>query len=52
MLENLNAHLGALGGVRGRGAANTQGLLISEVITRYKLSTVSLGSLATGFEYT
>ena len=52
MLGDFNAHLGALGGVRGRGAANAQGLLISELMSRCNLSAVSLGSLATGSEYT
>ena len=52
VLGDFNAHLGALGGLRGRGVANAQGLLISELMSRYSLIAVSLGSLATGPQYT
>ena len=31
VLGDFNAHLGTLGGVRGRGPANTQGVLVSEL---------------------
>ena len=52
MLRDFNAHLGVLGGIRGKGAANVQGVLISEVMAHCNLSAVSLGSLATGSNYT
>ena len=51
-MGDFNAHLGALGGLRGRGVANAQGLLISELMSCYSLSAVSLGSLATGPQFT
>ena len=37
MLGDFNAHLGVLGEVRGRGTANTQGVLVSELMTRCNL---------------
>ena len=52
VLGDFNAHLGTLGGIRGKGAANVQGVLISEVMARCNLSAVSLSSLATGSDYT
>ena len=52
MLGDFKAYLGVLGGIRGKGAANVQGVLISEVMARCNLSAVSLGSLVTGSNYT
>ena len=52
MLGDFKVHLRVLRGIRGKGAANVQGVLISEVMACCNLSAVSLGSLATGSNYT
>ena len=52
VLGDFNAHLGTLGGERGKGSSNLQGMLLSEVMDRCNLSAVSLSSLATGPAFT
>ena len=52
MLGHFIAHLGVLRGIRGKGTANVQGVLIREGMARCNLSAVSLCSLATGSNYT
>ena len=44
VLGDFNAHLGSLGGVKGLGDPNVQGVLVSEVMEHCNLSTVSVGS--------
>ena len=46
------AHLGAIGGERGVGDPNQQGLLLHQLLTRCNLYVVSLSLLATGPQYT
>ena len=48
VLGDFNAHLGALGGGKGKGDPNLQGVMVNEVMARYHLNVVSLGSLAKG----
>ena len=52
VVGDFNAHLGVLGGEKGRGKPNLQGVLLSEVMDRCRLSAVSLGSIATGSDFT
>ena len=51
-MGDFNAHLGALGGERGVGDPNQQGLLLHQLLTRCNLYVVSLSLLATGPQYT
>ena len=48
---DFNAHLGKLGGSRGAGDVNVQGVLLHEMMGRCNLSAVSLGSIASGPGY-
>ena len=52
ILGDFNAHLGNLGGARGVGDPNIQGIALHEVMDRCDLSAVSLGSMVTGPSYT
>ena len=52
ILGNYNAHLGFLGGERGEGNPNLQGVLLSEVMSRCNLSAISLSSMATEPHFT
>ena len=52
VMGDFNAHLGTLGGCRGVGDPNQQGMLLQQLITRCNLYAVSLSSLATGPQYT
>ena len=52
VLGDFNAHLGTLGGPRGSGAANAQGLKLKDFIDRQELCVLSLSSHATGPTYT
>ena len=49
---DFNAHLGTLGGVRGRGSPNQQGILLHQLLVWCKLYAVSLSSLSEGPQYT
>ena len=49
---DFNAHLGTLGGARGQGSPNTQGILLHHLLDRCKLYAVSLCSLSEGPQYT
>ena len=49
---DFNAHLGLLGGVKGVGEPNQQGILISEILDRCEMFVPSLSSIATGPNYT
>ena len=51
-MGDFNAHLGVLGGVRGIGEPNQQGVLLHQLITRCNLYAVSLSSLSQGPQYT
>jgi hypothetical protein len=46
IMGDFNAHLGVLGGVRGIGEPNQQGILLHQLITRCNLYAVSLSSLS------
>ena len=48
VMGDFNVHLGELGGPRGRGNPNLRGVMVHEMLTRYALSAVSLGSMASG----
>ena len=48
VLGDFNAHLGRLGGIRGRGETNVQGVLVNDMLARCHLNAVSLGCAATG----
>ena len=52
IMGDFNAHLGTLGGVRGIGQPNQQGLLLQQLITRCDLYVLSLASLSQGPQYT
>ena len=52
VLGDFNAHLGRLGGIRGRGETNVQGVLVNDMLTRCHLNAVSLGCAATGQHHT
>ena len=52
ILGNFNAHLGALGGQRGVGNTNNQGVLLYEMLGRCNLSVLSLGCIASGPPHT
>ena len=52
VLGDFNAHLGRLGGGRGAGDPNVQGVLLQEFMERSNLSAVSLGCIASGPVYT
>ena len=52
VLGDFNAHLGVLGGCRGIGEANQQGVLLEDLLRRCDLNAVSLGCLASGSGYT
>ena len=49
---DFNAHLGMLGGARGQGGANQQGILLRQLLVRCNVYAVSLSPLATGLQYT
>ena len=49
---DFNAHLGPLGGVRGQGIPNQQGVLLKQLLDRCELHAVSLSSLSEGPLYT
>lgn len=48
ILGDFNAHLGSLGGVRGTGNPNLQGILLSDIMDRHNLCAVSQCEWATG----
>ena len=48
VLGDFNAHLGRLGGARGCGETNAQGVLVGDLMARCHLNAISLGSVATG----
>ena len=52
IMGDFNAHLGVLGGVRGIGEPNQQGVLLHQLITHCNLYAVSLSSLSQGPQYT
>ena len=52
IMVDFNVHLGTLGGKRGVGQPNQQGILLHQLITRCNLYTVSLSSLSQGPQYT
>ena len=52
VVGDFNAHLGTLGGHRGVGDPNQQGMLLQQLITRCNFYAVSLSSLAIGPQYT
>ena len=52
VLGDFNTHLGSLGGERGTGSPNLQGVLLNEVMNWCDLSAVSFSSLATGPAFT
>ena len=52
IMEDFNEHLGTLGGERGTGQPNQQGILLHQLITRCNLYAVSLSSLSQGPAYT
>ena len=49
---DFNAHLGPLGGIRGQGSPNQQGVLLKQLLDRCELHAVSLSSLSEGPSYT
>ena len=49
---DFNAHLGPLGGIRGQGIPNQQGVLLKQLLDRCELHVVSLSSLSEGPFYT
>ena len=52
LLDFFNAHLGCLGGCRGGGDTNIQGVIVNDMIGRCNLNAISLGSAAVGSCYT
>ena len=52
VMGDFNAHLGTLGGERGMGQPNQQGILLHQLITRCSLYAVSQASLSQGPLYT
>ena len=52
IMGDFNAHLGKLGGERGVGEPNHQGILLYELLTRCNLYAVSLSALSKGPQYT
>ena len=52
IMGDFNAHLGTLGGERGTGQPNQQGILLHQLIARCNLYAVSLSSLSQGPAYT
>ena len=48
VLGDFNAHLGSLGGARGVGNPNAQGVLLLDLMSRLNLSAISLCEWATG----
>ena len=52
VVGDFNAHLGELGGLRGLGNPNQQGVLLFDLMERCNLSAVSLGSCASGMLHT
>ena len=52
IVGDFNAHLGSLGGVRGQGNPNQQGILLHQFLVRCKLYAVSLSALSEGPQYT
>ena len=52
IVGDFNAHLGKLGGSRGLGDPNVQGVLLHDLLDRCELNVVSLGSLSSGETYT
>ena len=52
IMGDFNAHLGTLGGVRGTGQPNQQGLLLQQLIIHCNLCVLSLTSLSQGPQYT
>lgn len=52
VVGDFNAHLGILGGARGVGDPNMQGVLLHEMMVRCDLFAVSLGSTASGMTHT
>ena len=49
---DFNAHLGPLGGVRGQGIPNQQGVFLKQLLDQCELHAVSLSSLSEGPLYT
>ena len=52
IMGDFNAHLGTLGGPRGRGDPNSQGVLLHELLQRCDLFAASLSNHAEGPDYT
>ena len=52
IVGDFNAHLGCLGGVRGHGNPNQQGILLHQLLVRCNLYAVSLSALSQGPQYT
>ena len=52
IVGDFNAHLGKLGGSRGLGDPNVQGVLLHDLLDGCELNVVSLGSLSSGETYT
>ena len=52
IMGDFNAHLGILGGPRGRGDPNSQGVLLHELLQRCDLFAASLSNHAEGPDYT
>ena len=52
IMGDFNAHLGTLGGAKGLGGANQQGILLHQLLARCNLYAVSLSPLSVGPQYT
>ena len=52
VLGDFNAHPGSLGGIRGCGESNVQGVLVSDMVARCHLNAISLCSVSSGPIYT
>ena len=52
IVGDFNAHLEKLGGSRGLGGSNVQGVLLHDLLDRCELNVVSLGSISSGETYT
>ena len=52
IIGDFNAHLGSLGGARGKGDPNLQGILLYDIMNRHSLCAISQCDWATGPPYT
>ena len=52
IMGDFNTHLGALGGPRGRGNPNSQGVLLHDLLQRCDLCAMSLSNHTKGPDYT